>query len=108
MVIDNSYFMRFRGVPAEHNTPLIVDADAVKAPKIATQSLKAITWRRTQIFEHVGGVEHVQLHQRCLHDIRGKPPDPVASNTMEEIFRRTVSKGYDHARILVHSRILCN
>ena len=97
MVIDNSYFVRFRGMPAENNTPLIVDADAVKAPKIATQNFKAITWRRMQIFEQVGGVEHVQLHQRCLHDIRGKPPDPVTSNTMEEIFRRTISKGYDHA-----------
>jgi hypothetical protein len=97
MVIDNSYFMRFRGVPAENNTPLIVDADAVKASKIATQRFKAITWRRTQILKYLGGIEHVQLHQRCLYDVHGKPPDPVTSNTMEEIFRRTISEGYDHA-----------
>jgi hypothetical protein len=97
MVIDNPYLMRFRGSPAENNTPLIVDADAVKAPKIATQSLKAITWRSTQIIEQLGGVKHVQLHKRCLHDIRWKPPDPVTSNTMEEIFRSTISEGYDHA-----------
>jgi hypothetical protein len=97
MVIGNPDLMRFRGVPAENNPPLIVDADAVKAPKIATQRLKAITWRNTQILEHLGGVEHVQLHQRCLHDSRWKPPDPVASTTMEESFRRTISEGYDHA-----------
>jgi hypothetical protein len=97
MVIDNPYLMRFRGLPAENNPPLIVEADAVKAPKIATQSLKAITWRRTQILKHLGGVEHVQLHKRCLHDIRWKSPYPVASNTMEEICRRTISEGDDHA-----------
>jgi hypothetical protein len=102
MVIDNPYLMYFRGLPAEHNAPLIVDADAVKAPKIATQSLKAITRRRTQIIEQLGSVEHVQLHNRCLHDIRWKLPDPVTSNTMEEIFRRTISEGYDHTWILVH------
>jgi hypothetical protein len=82
---------------AENNTPLIVDADAVTAPKITTQSLKAITWWRTQIFEHVGGVEHVQLHKRCLQDIRWKPPDPIAANTMEEIFRSTIPEGDNHA-----------
>jgi hypothetical protein len=91
-VIDHPYHMRFCGLPAENNAPPLVDADAVNAPKITTQRLKAITWWSTLILEHQGGAKPVQLHTRCLHDIRCKPPDPVTSNTMKEIFRRTITE----------------
>ena len=107
-VIDTAYFMRVRGVPAEKHTPLMVDVDAVNAPKIATSRVKAIPWRRPHSVEPVGGVAHVPLYQRCLHDRRGKPPDPVPATTMDAICRGTLSTGNDHACIVGHARTPCH
>ena len=47
--------------PAKDHPPLVVDPDAVQASETAFQGLQPVTWRRPQVAQHVGVVEHVEL-----------------------------------------------
>jgi hypothetical protein len=48
--------------PAEAETPLVIDADAVLSGAIASQGFEAVTWRNPQMIETRGGVQLVELH----------------------------------------------
>ncbi len=46
-------------IPTEGNSPLVVNANTMKAFQIAFQSFQAISRRRTQVIEFMGGFERI-------------------------------------------------
>jgi hypothetical protein len=51
MIVDNLNFVGVTAFPAEANTPLFVDSDAVLILSIAVKLLESITGRNTQVSE---------------------------------------------------------
>src|SRR6266404_4978975 len=56
--------------PAEDDSPLVVDADAVEPSQVPLERLGPIARRRRQIREHRGVVEHVELPGGDPRDVR--------------------------------------
>jgi hypothetical protein len=46
--------------PAEADTPLLIDADAVGARPIALEFLEPVSWRHPQIIECLGSIQDEQ------------------------------------------------
>jgi hypothetical protein len=61
MVVDDLDVMGISVLPAEADTPLIIDADAVLSGSVATQRFQPVVRRDAQILEVLGIVQHAQL-----------------------------------------------
>jgi hypothetical protein len=65
VVVDYGDVKRIAVLPAEADSPLIVDANAVLASAISFQLLQPVAWWNTKIFELFGGVD---LHELAQHE----------------------------------------
>jgi len=72
-------------LPPEHNTPLIVDANAMETCEISSQQLQPITGRRFQILQRLCCIEDIQLVQRYLSDLIWYSPGSTTRNTVKQI-----------------------
>src|SRR3546814_10766142 len=71
VVIDDLHVVRIAAAPAEADTPLVVDPDAVLSLAISFEQLQPVCGRNPQVIERSGGVEHAQLATGDLLD-RGR------------------------------------
>jgi len=53
VTINDPDIMRLRRLPAKNDAPLIVDANAIKAPQIAPQGFETVTGRGAQIVKRM-------------------------------------------------------
>ena len=68
MVIHDLDILCVAIMPAETDSPLVVDADAVLTLPAACQFLESIAWRDSQILDCVGRIKHRQFSKgRSLH-----------------------------------------
>src|SRR3546814_17992820 len=72
VVIDDLHVVRIAAAPAEADTPLVVDPDAVLSLAIAFEQLQPVCGRNPQVIERSGGVEHAQLAPGDLLDQIGR------------------------------------
>ena len=77
MIVDNLYFKGIRPLPPKADPPLIVDADAVLSLPIPTESLQAVSWRRSKIAKFDGTVQLAQFSAGHLLE-RCEAQDPLA------------------------------
>ena len=73
MIVHDLYVNRGTFLPAETNSPLLVDSDAELTGSVAGEFLQPITGRHAQILNAFGGFEHQQLLQRRMFK-SGKSP----------------------------------
>jgi len=95
VVVDKPDIKRAGALPAEDDTPLIVDSNTVKPIKIATQCLEAIAWRTTKVLQNLGRIEEIQLPNRDSAEMRAKPT--ATATTVVESVRCPVTKRTNHS-----------
>ena len=80
----------YRG-PSKHDSPLVIDADAVASRKVAREQFQTIAGRRTQIGQQRGIMHHVQL---APNDRRNIPPSSIFPDPSmnEKILRGGIGK----------------
>jgi hypothetical protein len=64
VVVNDLNLVRVSGAPAEANSPLIVDTDAVLLVSVAAQPFEAVSGRNPQVIQPLGGIEHSELSER--------------------------------------------
>lgn len=74
MIVCYFNFKRVTVMPFETDAPLIIDADAVSARAVASEHLKMIGGRHTQILQRDGTIEHTQLSESHLLNVVGQLP----------------------------------
>jgi hypothetical protein len=79
--------------PSETDPPLIVDADAVLALPITSQSFQAVPRRNTQVVQALGRIKHAELAQRHPLHVRAEPPGWAPH---EQALRIPVAEASDH------------
>jgi hypothetical protein len=47
--------------PTEHHAPLLVDSNTVETTPAATQSFQPVAWRRSQVAQPFGVIDHVEF-----------------------------------------------
>jgi hypothetical protein len=73
MIVDDFHVFGTRIAPSKYDPPLIIDADRVLAHQIALESFKAVTGRRVQGLEKIGGVHHDQFSARYFGEVCREP-----------------------------------
>ena len=81
--------------PAEAEAPLVVDADAILAEAIGTQSLEAIAGRQAHDVELIGGVELEKFAAGGALDVWRQAARRDAG---KDFFRLGVGEALDHGR----------
>jgi hypothetical protein len=108
MIVSNSYFMRFRDMPPENDPSLIVDANAVKATKIALKPFQAVARRRTQIIKCLSRIKHIQLPKGGPHNLMRKSLNALALYSVVKILSGSIPERCNHAKTLTDPRIPFN
>ena len=82
MVISNIDLSGTSARPAEHDSPLIVDPDAVKALEVSPQSLQPVSGRGGKITQLLRIIQHIELPDSYFRDTG--PPYPLVDSTLPE------------------------
>jgi hypothetical protein len=93
MVVDDFDIPRISIMPAEADTPLVVDSNAMLAGPVAAEFLKAIARRDPEIVERLGGVDGDQLAEHDPAELRQEPAYGLA---VEQTLRVAVREALDH------------
>jgi hypothetical protein len=64
VIVNQFYIVSAAVLPPEAQSPLTVYPNAPFASAIAKELLEAVAWKRSEIVECRGGIEHAQLSQR--------------------------------------------
>ena len=107
MVINDLNIVGARIWPPEHNTPLIVDTNAMETCKISSQQFQPVPRRRFQIIQRLCCIENIQLVQCYLFDLIRYSPRSTTRNAVKKIRRRATSKRNYHLFRLMYSRMPC-
>ena len=83
MIINKAYFVGVTISPPKDQSPLIINPYAIKPLPIASQYLKPVAWRRSQINKLVARVQYVELPQSGLFKVTGETPYPTSQAIME-------------------------
>ena len=59
VVVDDAHFTRFAGLPPKHDSPLLVDANAVEPAKIAAKRLQAVARRFEKVVKGACDVQAI-------------------------------------------------
>src|SRR5262249_9288748 len=84
--------------PAKADSPLSIDPDAILTFAIALERFKMIAWRRPQVVESHGSVDHIEL---SLRDCLERPPSRRADAVAEEPFGCPIGEAPDHVELSV-------
>lgn len=95
MVVDDLDVVRVPGSPAETDPPLLVDTNAVLPRPIPFQLLQAVAGRDTKVIEHRSGIEHSELPENDLLDLRTQLANGVA---VKKTLSVVVPEALDHVR----------
>jgi hypothetical protein len=74
MIIHNFHIMGVTLMPAETNTPLVVDTDAVLTPPVTFQTLQPIPRWRQQVAQILGFRQVTQFTPGGSLNVRRQPP----------------------------------
>jgi hypothetical protein len=96
VIVDNLDCLRAAVSPAEADTPLIVDPDAVLPGAIPLESLEPVPRRDSEVTHARGDLELAELSACHLLNAR-KPPDP---NSRMQRLRVAALEGSDHPLIV--------
>jgi hypothetical protein len=97
VVIDNLNVMSVPGSPAEADTPLLVDPDAMLSLSVPTKSLQAVARRDSQIIQRLGGIQNQGLSIGCPLHVRRQPSVALSR---ENPLSRLALEGSDHENIV--------
>jgi hypothetical protein len=93
VIIDDLNVVGVAAGPAEADSPLVVDSDAVLAQSIAGELLQSIGGWNAQVEQTGGGVEEHELSQGDALKIGGEPADLLP---FEEALRVAVAEAPNH------------
>jgi len=82
MIISNIDVFGTSVCPAEHDSPLIVDPDAVKTFVVSLQSLQPVSRRGRKITQPFGIIQHVELPSSRFRDTN--PPETLVDSALPE------------------------
>ncbi len=82
MIISNIDVFGTSVGPAEHDSPLIVDPDAVKTFVVSLQSLQPVSRRGRKIAQPFGIIQHVELPRSDFRDT--SPPETLVDSALPE------------------------
>ncbi len=97
MVVDDLDVMGVSAGPAEANTPLLVDADAMLPRPIAAELLEVVCGRNAKVEKAGGRVEQEKLAESDSQKLGRQPTDPLP---LEETFGIPVAEATNHAHII--------
>ncbi len=83
-------------MPAEHQTPLIVDAYGMEPLPTTLERFQSVPRRDPKITQLGGIVQIEDLAARRTEQVRRERPRLLAAAIQEEIFGQSVSEGCDH------------
>ncbi len=78
--------------PLQHDSPLIVHANAVKSLPVSPQRFEPISWRRSEIAKLMSGVDQVELPDCCGHNVGWDTASTSGAPPMIEIRRGLVAE----------------
>jgi hypothetical protein len=93
MIIDDFNIVRIASSPSKANPPALIDTDAMLSLPITNEFLKAVSGRNTQIIQHSGNIEDLQLAACASLDLRWKLS---RESTAEDPLCLLVRKTPDH------------
>ena len=96
VVVEDAHVTRLTGFPPKHDSPLFVDANAVKSAKVAPKRLQAVARWLEEILKGSGGVQHIELAYRDSGDLRRDPLDRLASDPVVERLGSPIPERSDH------------
>ena len=97
MVICYFNVKRITAAPFKTDSPLVIDSDAMLSCTITAKLFKSIRRWDSQVIEVNGIVDHTQLSQSYLLNIRWKLPRTFA---LINLFGFSISEGFDHRVII--------
>ncbi len=103
MIIDDLNIERVATHPAETQSPLVIDPNAVLTHSVANEFFKLVSGRHGQVFDPDRGIQLSQLSESHALDICTKPPD---WESIEEPFSLFVCKAPDHRWIITRYVII--
>jgi hypothetical protein len=96
VVVDDAHLTRLTGFPPQHDSPLFVDANAVKPAKVAPKRLQAVARRFEEVLNGSGGVQHIELPYHHSGDLQRDPPDRLAADPVVERLGSPIPERCDH------------
>lgn len=72
--------------PAKAHAPLVIDPDAVLPLTVATQSLKPVRWRQTEIRQHDRGDDTLEPHPSPALNLRRQAASSVSTENAFGVF----------------------
>ncbi len=108
VVVHNVHFCRIAAHPSENDSPLGIDANAVKSCTVALQRFQTVARWHAQILQRGCRIEDVQLVTCGLDNLRWQAANSRAADSVVKIFRDPVTEGFDHEFSLEDTRYPCN
>jgi hypothetical protein len=104
MIVDDLDVVRVCSEPAEADSPLIVDSDAVLASSVTGEFFKAIRRRDAEINEAGRGIEHNEFAKGNSVKVRRHSANPLP---FEKALGVGVAKAADHSPIVTRGVTTC-
>ena len=92
MIVNDLYVVRVAVLPAETDSPLLVDSYAVLPAPIVRELLEAVRRRNPQVFERIGSVQDKELSQRDPLETS----ELAGSLALKDLLRLTATEALDH------------
>ena len=105
MVVDDFDTVRFTLCPAEADTKLVVDPDAVLTFTQADELFEAVAWRSTEVIKPDRGVKLPEFSERDSLYIAPKPPH---GKTLKKALSVLIGEAPDHRPIITQRVISIN
>jgi hypothetical protein len=92
--------------PNEADAVLVIDPYAVLASPIATQRLKPVAWRNTEVIQMTSRIELLKLEEHSPSQLLWHGgPGVFCRSPVEKVLRAPIAKGSDHINTI--TRISC-
>ena len=95
VVIDDFYLALVSTVPAENDSPLVIDADAPESLEITLQRFEAIGWRNPKVSQFSGLVQHPQFSACAVLNVARQLSGPI---TFENLLSLRITERFNHVR----------
>lgn len=100
MIIDNLHIERAAVLPAENQSPLIINSDRVESLPISFETFQPVSRRHSQI-PQLGCIMQIKQFSPCCPTKLGREgPCSPSPHIIEQILRKSISEGLNHVPIL--------
>jgi hypothetical protein len=96
VIIHDFYIVGISALPAEADSPLVVDPNAVLALSITAEFLEAIRWWNTKVIKRLRSVQYQELSQR--YPLKG--PENPGMPPFEDFLGLLAAESLDHELII--------